>query len=76
MIQQSRLALSSNVQEAVSKINALRKLSRESGLITKRAQSMVLRALSDDEMTAVAQVLAQQSTAEALLNRSGDDSND
>ncbi len=59
---QSRMALSSNVQEAVSKINALRKLSRESGLITKRAQSMILRALSDDEMTAVAEILAEEST--------------
>jgi len=74
MTEQSRMALSSKVQEAVSKINALRKLSRESGLITKRAQSMILRALSDDEMTAVAEILAKESTAEALLNR-GEDSN-
>ena len=59
----SRMAQSANVQDAVSKINALRKLSRESGCITTRTQSKILQLLSEDELTAVAEILAQQSEA-------------
>ena len=55
----SRMAQSANVQDAVSKINALRKLSRESGCITTRTQSKILQLLSEDELTAVAEILAQ-----------------
>jgi hypothetical protein len=53
------MAQSANVQDAVSKINALRKLSRESGCITTRTQSKILQLLSEDELTAVAEILAQ-----------------
>ena len=55
----SRMAQSAHVQDAVSKINALRKLSRESGCITTRTQSRILQLLSEDELTAVAEILAQ-----------------
>jgi phage protein D len=61
MIEPTRMAQTSVVQEAVSKINALRKLTRESGCISKNTQSMILRALRPEEMIAVAEVLAQQS---------------
>lgn len=57
---ETRMAQTSNVQEAVSKINALRKLSRETGCITTRTQNKILQLLTDDEMTAVAAVLASQ----------------
>ena len=51
------------IQEAVEKILALRKLTRESGCITTRTQSMILRALTDEEMIAAAEILAQQAEA-------------
>jgi len=57
---ESRFAQTSKVQEAVSKINALRKLTRETGTITRRSQSLILQSLSDAEMTAVAEILAAQ----------------
>lgn len=60
MIEPSRMAASDRVQDAVSKINALRKLTRDSGCITKNTQSAILRALSPDELTAVAEILAKQ----------------
>jgi hypothetical protein len=46
------------IQAAVSKINALRRVTLETGTITKRAQSKILQALTDEEMTAVAELLA------------------
>jgi hypothetical protein len=48
------------VEEAVEKIIALRKLSRESGCITNRTQSKILQALTEDQLTAVALRLAAQ----------------
>jgi hypothetical protein len=51
---------SRTVQDAVSKIVALRKLTRESGCITKNTQSQILRALTPDELTAVAEILARR----------------
>lgn len=57
---EGRMAQSSKVQEAVSKINALRRLTRESGCITTRTQSKILQALEPDVLTAVAQILAAQ----------------
>lgn len=54
------MAQTSAVQEAVSKINALRTLSRETGCITTRTQNKILQLLTDDEMTAVASILASQ----------------
>jgi len=59
----TRMARTEAIQEAVSKINALRRVTRETGTISKRAQSKVLQALTDEEMTAVAEILAQQSEA-------------
>jgi hypothetical protein len=59
----SRMAESSRVQTAVSKIIALRKLTRESGCITKNTQSQILRALTPDELTAVAEILVNQNEA-------------
>lgn len=56
----SRMAPSATVEAAVSKILALRKLSRESGCITTRTQSKILQLLTEDELTAVAEILAQQ----------------
>lgn len=56
----SRMAQTSTVQEAVSKINALRKLTRDTGCITTRTQSKILQLLTEDELTAVAEILAQQ----------------
>ena len=60
MIDVTRIAQSSEVQEAVSKINALRKLTRDTGCITNRTQSKILQALEPDVLTAVAETLAAQ----------------
>jgi cytochrome c553 len=61
MTETTRMAQTANVQDAISKINALRKLSRETGCITTRTQNKILQLLTDDEMTAVAQILSAQS---------------
>jgi hypothetical protein len=58
--EKSRMAPSAEVQDAVSKIKALRKLSRDTGCITRRTQSMILGNLSPDVMTAVAEILADE----------------
>lgn len=57
---ETRIAQTSDIQEAVSKINALRKLTRASGCITTRTQSKILQALTPDVLTAVAEILALQ----------------
>jgi hypothetical protein len=51
-------------KEAVEKIIALRKLSRESGCITTRTQSKILQTLSEADLTIVAQLLAAQTEAD------------
>jgi hypothetical protein len=48
------------VQEAISNINALRQLSRETGTITTRSQNAVLQALSNEDLVQVARILVQQ----------------
>jgi cytochrome c553 len=63
MTEATRMAETSKIQDAVSKVNALRKLTRESGCITTRTQSKILQALTADEMTAVAEILAAQPEA-------------
>jgi hypothetical protein len=63
MTEATRMAQTSVVQDAVSKIHALRKLSRESGCITTRTQSKILQALNPDELIATAEILAQQPEA-------------
>jgi hypothetical protein len=60
MNEASRMAATSKIQDVVSKINALRKLTRESGFITTRTQGQILQSLQPDEMTAVAEILAAQ----------------
>lgn len=56
----TRMASSTNVQDAISKINALRKLTKDTGCITRRTQSLILGTLTPDELTAVAEILALQ----------------
>ncbi len=56
----TRTARTEVIQDALSKINALRRFTRETGMVTRRAQSKVLEALTDDEATAVAEILAQE----------------
>jgi hypothetical protein len=60
----TRMAQSSAVQEAVSKINALRKLTKDTGCITRRTQSLILGTLTPNELTAVAEILAVQPEAD------------
>jgi len=48
------------VQDAISKINALRKLTKETGCVTRRTQSLILGTLTPNELTAVAEILALQ----------------
>jgi hypothetical protein len=43
-----------SVNDAVDRINALRDIQRETGCITRRAQSYLLGSLSDDVLTEVA----------------------
>ncbi len=57
-MQTPRMAPTAEVEDAVSKINALRKLTRETGCITRRTQSMILGTLAPDVLTAVAEILA------------------
>jgi len=56
----TRMASSANVQDAISKINALRKLTKETGCVTRRTQSLILGTLTPNELTAVAEILALQ----------------
>lgn len=60
----TRMARTAEVQDAVSKINALRKLTKDTGCITRRTQSMILGALTPDELTAVAEILAMEPEAD------------
>jgi hypothetical protein len=62
MTEATSTAQSSVVQEAVSKILALRRLTSESGCITTRTQSKILQALTPDELVAAARILAQSTT--------------
>jgi hypothetical protein len=55
-----RMASSANVQDAITKINALRKLTKETGCVTRRTQSLILGTLTPDDLTAVAETLALQ----------------
>jgi hypothetical protein len=59
----SRMAQSSTVQEAVSKINALRKLTRDTGFRTGRSQNAILHSLNPGELAAVAEILTRQGDA-------------
>jgi hypothetical protein len=55
-----RMASSANVQDAISKINALRRLTKDTGCVTRRTQSLILGTLTPNELTAVAETLALQ----------------
>jgi hypothetical protein len=63
MSENKRMAPTAEVEDAVSKINALRKLTLETGCITRRTQSMILGTLRPDVLTAVAEILAAQPQA-------------
>jgi hypothetical protein len=52
--------LTPSQQKALTTILNLRRLTKESGTITTRAQNDVLRALSSVDIAAVANALAQQ----------------
>jgi cytochrome c553 len=60
---ESRVPRTEAIQKAVSTIKALREITRQTGTITKRAQSKILQALTDEEMTAVAELLTSQPEA-------------
>ena len=60
IIEKTRTARTEVVQDAISKINALRKLTTDTGCITRRTQSLILGSLTPDELNAVAEVLALQ----------------
>lgn len=51
--------LSSSAQQALTTILNLRRLTKETGTITTRAQNEVLRALNSQDIAAVANVLAK-----------------
>jgi hypothetical protein len=57
------MARTAAIQDAVSKINALRKITADTGTISKRAQSKILQSLTDEEMTAVAEILNSEQAA-------------
>ncbi len=69
MSENTRMAPTAEVEDAVSKIHALRKLTRETGCITRRTQSMILGTLKPDVLTAVAEILAKQSPDEREAKR-------
>jgi len=52
--------LSPAAQKALTTIRNLRRLTRETGTQTTRAQNDILRALSSDDIAAVANVLASE----------------
>lgn len=52
-------ALSTAAQAALTTIRNLRRLSKETGTITTRAQNDILRALNSTDIAAVANALAQ-----------------
>lgn len=56
----TRTDLTPEQQQALTTILNLRKLTKESGTITTRAQNDVLRALSSADIAALANALAQQ----------------
>ena len=53
-------ALTASQQRGLTTVLNLRKLTKESGTITTRAQNDVLRALSSTDIAAVANALANQ----------------
>jgi len=60
MQSQSRMAQTSTVQEAASKILALRKLTEQTGFRTSRSQNDILHTLNADELAAVAEIITKQ----------------
>jgi hypothetical protein len=49
-----------SVNEAISNINALRQLTRETGTVTTRSQNSILQSLSDADLVEVARILVEQ----------------
>jgi hypothetical protein len=60
MTTKSTTELSPAAQKALATIINLRKLTRETGTITTRAQNDILRALNSSDIAAVANALAEQ----------------
>ena len=59
-----------NVQkEAIEKVQALRKLTRETGCLTSRTQSKILQQLSDEDMVIVARELARQTEQQTVVQQ-------
>jgi hypothetical protein len=60
LTQSPKPILSPAAQQALQTIRNLRRLTRESGTITTRAQNDVLHALNSADIAAIANALAQQ----------------
>lgn len=58
--------VTNNIQAAVLKVIALRKLTLETGTITRRAQGKILQALTDEELAVAAEILSEESNDSAL----------
>ena len=54
----------SKVDEVVRKVCALRIIEQETGTITRRSQSMLLRTLNEDELIEACLKLTQETTEE------------
>lgn len=54
------MAQTTKVQDAASKILALRKLTEQTGFRTGRSQNAILHSLNPDELAAVAEILTQE----------------
>lgn len=60
MDEQNRIdMMNDHLQEVVSQIKALRKLTAQQGIVTKRTQNTLLASLRDDELAIVAVELAK-----------------
>jgi hypothetical protein len=60
LMTETKPTLSPAAQTALTTIRNLRRLSKETGTITTRAQNDILRALNSRDIAAVANVLAEQ----------------
>jgi hypothetical protein len=56
--------MTATAQEALASIRALRRITKETGTFTRRAQSKLLASLPDEVLTEVAKALATEGTQE------------
>jgi hypothetical protein len=54
----------SNVEVVVAKVKALRKLTKDTGCVTRRTQSILLGSLTPKELTEAAEILAQHEASD------------